>query len=151
MSSTFAAASRTSPAAALPSAVLTATPKTLLLSDDRSNAIYSALVAYASRQAPAPLPTAVSLTRTVPVSLAASPAITGFLTSRLADLPKAVTIALGAWLILLALVSLVAGTRLLLVGAEAGAERGQEEKKGWLAGGVGGILFGSIVLGELSS
>ncbi|KAK4330091.1 DUF4203 domain-containing protein [Rhodotorula toruloides] len=130
----------------LASAVLTAAPTPFLLSDDHSNAVYSALVAYASRQATAPVPTAASLARIAPVSLAASPAVTGFLTSRLAELPKAVSIVLGVWLILLALVSLVAGTRILVVGDDAGTERGNDEKKGWLAGGVGGILFGSVAL-----
>lgn len=150
MSSTLAFASPTSPVQTLASAVLTAAPTPFLLSDDHSNAVYSALVAYASRQATAPVPTAASLARIAPVSLAASPAVTGFLTSRLAELPKAVSIVLGVWLILLALVSLVAGMRILVVGDDAGTERGNDEKKGWLAGGVGGILFGSVALGEFS-
>ncbi|KAJ8292730.1 hypothetical protein OF846_004004 [Rhodotorula toruloides] len=151
MSSTLALASRALPVQTLASAVLTAAPTPFLLSDDHSNAIYSALVAYVSRQAAAPVPTTASLAHVAPISLAASPAVTGFLTSRLADLPEAVGILLGVWLILLALVSLVAGTRLLIIGADAGTERGNDEKKGWLAGGVGGMLFGSVALGAVST
>ncbi|GEM10243.1 hypothetical protein Rt10032_c10g4260 [Rhodotorula toruloides] len=149
--STLAATSTTFSVIPLISAALTAAPTPVLLSDDRSYAIHSVLVAYASRRAAAPRPTAASLARSVPISLAVSPAVTGFLTSRLANLPKAVTVVLGVWLILLALVSLVGGTRLLLVGADAGSERGNDEKKGWLAGGIGGILFGSVALGTVSA
>ncbi|BGP33823.1 hypothetical protein JCM10296v2_005628 [Rhodotorula toruloides] len=151
MSSTLALASRTSPVQTLASAASTAVPTPSVLSDDHSNAIYSALVAYASRQAAVPVPTAAALACIAPVSLAASPAVTGFLTSRMANLPKAVSMVLGVWLILLALVSLVAGTRLLVIGADAGTERGNDEKKGWLTGGVGGIFFGSVALGAVST
>ncbi|GJN92842.1 hypothetical protein Rhopal_005880-T1 [Rhodotorula paludigena] len=67
---------------------------------------------------------------------------TGFLVSRLSTLPKGIYITLGVAVLLLAFALLGAGARLLFVGTQLGRVRGSEEKRGWLRGGIGGVLFG---------
>lgn len=74
----------------------------------------------------------------------------GFLASRLSALPKGVVLVLGVWLILSALVVLVAGARALFVGRDWGKTRGEDGQNGWLGGGVGGVVFGSVAAGALS-
>ena len=74
----------------------------------------------------------------------------GFLTSRLSALPKGVVLVLGVWLILSALVVLVVGARALFVGRDWGKTRGKDGQNGWLGGGVGGVVFGSVAAGALS-
>ncbi|GAA5922781.1 hypothetical protein JCM1841_000705 [Sporobolomyces salmonicolor] len=68
---------------------------------------------------------------------------TGFLTSRLVELPSAVSILVGVLLIVLALGALGAGARSIFAGRGLALTYGSSEKKGWLQGGVGGVLFGS--------
>ncbi|KPV72490.1 uncharacterized protein RHOBADRAFT_46944 [Rhodotorula graminis WP1] len=75
----------------------------------------------------------------------------GFVTSRLSALPKGVLVVVGVWLILSALVLLGAGARALFVGRDWGKTRGTDAEKGWLGGGVGGVLFGSGAAGALST
>ncbi|GAA5853882.1 hypothetical protein JCM9279_005754 [Rhodotorula babjevae] len=75
----------------------------------------------------------------------------GFLTSRLSDLPKGVVLVLGLWLILSAVVALSAGARALFAVRDWGKTRGTGVEKGWLGGGVGGVLFGSTAAGALST
>ncbi|GAA5953363.1 hypothetical protein JCM21900_001828 [Sporobolomyces salmonicolor] len=68
---------------------------------------------------------------------------TGFLTSRLVELPSAVSILVGVLLIVRALGALGAGARSIFAGRGLARIYGSREKKGWLQGGVGGMLFGS--------
>ncbi|BGP50023.1 hypothetical protein JCM10450v2_005931 [Rhodotorula kratochvilovae] len=76
---------------------------------------------------------------------------TGFLTSRLSALPKALSAVLGVWLILVSLALLAGGARLLFIGRDLGKTRGMDQRKGWLRGGLGGVLFGSTLLGAIST
>ncbi|GAA5886685.1 hypothetical protein JCM6882_005855 [Rhodosporidiobolus microsporus] len=126
--------------------------------DDTSHRIYAALVANAALSSPL-LPS--SLTPPIKLSAlaasspsgavaAASTAPVGFLTSRLSALPSAVQILLGVYLLLLGLFLLTCGSRALFWGREWGRKRG-EEGRGWLGGGMGGVLVGSAVVGTFSA
>lgn len=95
-----------------------------------------------------PLPLLPTAARCYPLlARAAAESDEGFLTSRLSALPKAVNLVLGICLILVALGLLGTGARLLFVGRDLGKMRGEEGRKGWLGGGVGGAIFGSTALG----
>ncbi|GAA6030208.1 hypothetical protein JCM8097_008988 [Rhodosporidiobolus ruineniae] len=119
------------------------------------DAILSALVSNAALPTPSfpssAIPTKLAALAATASTTSSTPAAsTGFLTSRLADLPSAVPILVGVWLILLGLFTLTCGTRAMYWGKELGRKRG-EEGKGWLDGGIGGVLVGSTTVGAFSA
>ncbi|GAA5825309.1 hypothetical protein JCM11251_006931 [Rhodosporidiobolus azoricus] len=124
--------------------------------EDLANRILSALAANAALPSSL-VPTLVSSTHLSALASyssldAISPGTpeTGFLTSRLSLLPTSVKILLGVFLLLLGLFFLICGTRAVYWGRDWGRKRG-DDGKGWIGGGVGGILAGAVVLGTFSA
>lgn len=85
--------------------------------------------------------------------------ITGFLTSKFASLPTALTACIGVVLLLISLGLLAAGARSLLLGSRWGERREEsssellqtntkQEQSGPLAGGIGGLILGALTSGE---
>lgn len=129
--------------------------------DAQSHKIYQALLSAAEAYGPSPSPAATSapeamfdLPSVSPVHFAAvsrstTPAASlGFMTDRMQALASVVAAVMGVVLVLLALGALGAGARSMLFGAEWSRKRGTTEKKALLGGGVGGIGFGAVAVGE---
>ncbi|GAA6002870.1 hypothetical protein JCM10207_001875 [Rhodosporidiobolus poonsookiae] len=142
-------------ASSIPTA--TPTPTSVLSSDSTSERILAALVANAALATPS-FPTSAnsapqklsSLAAASSASASALTAAQGFLTSRLHALPSAARTLVGVWLLLLGLFLLGCGARSLFWGRELGRKRGTQGR-GWLEGGVGGVLMGSTVIGTLAA
>ncbi|GAA5986273.1 hypothetical protein JCM11641_004874 [Rhodosporidiobolus odoratus] len=130
----------------------------------RADRIFQALVANAALSTPLRPPTQspailnIASTATVKIAhLAASTdtkgsdtEVVGFLTSRLTSLPSTMRILLAVYLLLLGLFTLTCGTRAMYWGRDWGHQRGTEGK-GWLGGGVGGVLYGSCAVGAFAA
>ncbi|GAA5900496.1 hypothetical protein JCM5296_001563 [Sporobolomyces johnsonii] len=130
----------------------------IVLPDDTSERIYAALLSAAASHssplctlAPTVSPDGFMSFSINNVTTATTASSTGFLTSRLAELPSAVSVLVGVWLIVLAFGFLGAGARSVFVGRDLGRTYGSNEKEGWLQGGVGGVLFGSTCVSAFAT